>query len=250
MEWLIQQFETYAFSVPVSDKFLPRPYIHLIFHFKSCPTIDDVTPIRVEPLFVAPIIPKAIHLAFEGETDTFVITCKASVFSKLFKVDLSPISKKSISLSQPELILLWEEMSKLETTELRISCFSNFIHAIQTTPYIPDAIDVFYDKIIEKSITTPLKDIMQECAASKSTLLRKFTKRTGVNPKTLTRVVRFNYLWNKINDENAIDYQELIFDTHYFDQSHFINDFKAITGETPSCFFKRNLEVVKLLSGK
>jgi AraC-like DNA-binding protein len=42
----------------------------------------------------------------------------------------------------------------------------------------------------------------------------------------------------------------MVFDGEYFDQSHFIKDFKMITGESPNHFFKRNLELVKVLSGK
>jgi AraC-like DNA-binding protein len=40
-----------------------------------------------------------------------------------------------------------------------------------------------------------------------------------------------------------------VFDGNYFDQAHFINDFKSITGETPSYFFNRNLQITKMFSG-
>lgn len=250
-EWGIRQFETYEFSgLSLADKFIPRPYISLLFHFKDCPLIVDESPIKLEPYFLAPIIPKAITLKFQGIMDTLTVTCKATVFSKLFKLDLSPVSKRSIDLPQHIFFPLWEEMANLNTTQERIIYFSDFINSIHKTPYSPDAVDVLYDKIIEKSITTPLKEIMQECYASKSTLLRKFVKRTGVSPKTLARIVRIDYLWTKIRDENAIDYQSLVFSGNYFDQSHFINDFKAIVGETPGYFFSRNLSIVKMFSGK
>src|SRR5690606_32726219 len=135
------------------------------------------------------------------------------------------------------------------TTGERIACFSAFVNSVQPTPYRLDAVDMLYDQIIERGITTLLKGLLADCPASKSTLLRKFIKRTGVSPKTLMRVVRLDYLWTKIRDEKAIDYQGLVFDGNYFDQSHFINDFRAIIGETPSYFFNRNLNVVKMFSG-
>ena len=64
------------------------------------------------------------------------------------------------------------------------------------------------------------------------------------------RIVRFNYLWDKIRTEHVLDYQDLVFDGHFFDQSHFIKDFKDIIGETPSYFFKRNLQHLQIISGK
>ncbi len=145
---------------------------------------------------------------------------------------------------------LWNVLSQLKTTDERINHFTNFINSFQQTPYIPDVIDVFYEKIIKKSPTTLLKDIIQECAACQRTLERYFVKRTGVTPKTLMRIVRLDYLWTKIKDEKAINYQDLVFDGNYFDQAHFIKDFKSIIGETPSYFFNRNLQITKMFSGR
>lgn len=250
-EWLVRQFETYSFNGTfITDKFIPRPNISLVFHFKDCPLIIDELPIQLEPLFVGPIIPKVIKLKFHGTMDTFVANCKPTVFSQVFGLDLSPVAKRSVSLPSAIFSPLWKTMADMKSMEERVTYFTAFINSIQKTSYCPDAVDVLYDKIIGMGITTSLKEIMQHCGASKSTLLRKFLKRTGVSPKTLMRIVRLNYLWDKINSENALDYQSLVFDGHYFDQSHFINDFKAIIGETPSHFFKRNLDIVKMLSGK
>ncbi len=249
-EWLIRQFEAYHFEgSSLIDKFFPRPYISIIFHFLNPAMISGENAIKLEPFFVAPIIPQAINLEFKGKMDTFAITCKATVFSRLFNIDMSPILKRSINLPKPVFHPLWEAMARLSSTVDRIAYFTQFIHAVQPVPYIPDAVDVLYDKIIEKGISTPLKEIIQECSASKSTLLRKFVKRTGVSPKTLARIVRLDYLWTKIRDGNTVNYQELVFHGNYFDQSHFINDFTAIIGETPGYFFNRNLNTVKLFSG-
>lgn len=91
---------------------------------------------------------------------------------------------------------------------------------------------------------------MEECGVSCRTLQRKFIKRTGVTPKVLMRIVRLNYLWTKINNHYAVNYQDLVFEGNFFDQAHFINDFKSIVGETPNHFFNRNLNIVELFSGK
>lgn len=250
-EWLIRQFEAYQYSGPsVEDKFFPRPDVSLVFHFNECASISGDTILHLEPFFVGPIIPQAINLKFQGNMDTFAVTCKATVLSRIFDLDMSPVVKRSINLPQHQFLPLWKELAGLQSSTERIRCFSNFINSIQSSPYCPDAIDTFYDKIVEKSITTPLKDIMRECHASKSTLLRKFIRRTGVSPKTLARIVRLDYLWTKIRNEKAVDYRDLAFYGNYFDQSHFINDFKFIVGETPGYFFNRNLNTVKIFSGK
>lgn len=97
--WLVRGYETYHFNAAAeSDKFMPRPYVDLVFHFKHCPEIATNPPIKLEPFFVAPVVPKAFNLKFEGEMDTLAISCNATVFSRVFAIDLSPVSKRSIIL--------------------------------------------------------------------------------------------------------------------------------------------------------
>jgi AraC-like DNA-binding protein len=249
-EWLVRQFEIFFNESFLAEKFIPRPDISIVFHFKDRPLILGETNIQLEPFFAAPIIPKSIVLNFHRTMDTFIAICKPTVFSRVFGIDLTPIPKRSIDLPRAVFQPLWKELSQFKTAEGRITHFTDFVNSTQNTPYQPDSIDAFYNKIMEKGTTTLLKDIVRECPACQRTLERNFIKRTGVTPKTLMRIVRLDYLWTKIKDENAIDYQELVFDGNYFDQAHFINDFKSIIGETPNYFFNRNLQITKMFSGR
>lgn len=250
-DWLVRQFEIFRFSDSfLAEKFIPRPDISIIFHFKDQPLILEKEHIQLEPFFAAPIISQSIVLNFHGTMDTFIAICKPTVFTRIFGIDLTPIPKRSIDLPCAVFQPLWNRLSQFKTTEERINYFTGFINSFQQTPYQPDAIDVFYDKITKKGTTSLLKDIVRDCPACQRTLERNFIKRTGVTPKTLMRIVRLDYLWTKIKDEKAIDYQDLVFDGNYFDQAHFINDFKSIIGETPNYFFNRNLQITKMFSGR
>lgn len=85
---------------------------------------------------------------------------------------------------------------------------------------------------------------------SPSSLQRKFARRVGISPKGLMRITRLNYLWDRIRHGCAVDFQDMVFEGKYFDQAHFIKDFKSLTGEAPGHFFARNLEATRMLSGK
>lgn len=239
-KWLICLFEAFRFneSTYTLDKFIPRPVVSMIFHFQDRPLIFEKPQILLEPFFIAPIIPKTMILKLGGQMDVFTVTCNPTVFSRIFNIDLSPVSKKSINLPNDIFLPLWEELKEMQSDEERIIHFNQFISShVGTGRYLPDAIDILYKKILEKSIKTPLHHIMEECGCSCRTLQRKFIKRTGVTPKTLMRIVRLNYLLTKIRNNYNIDCQDLVFDGNYFDQAHFINDFKDIVGETPGHFF-------------
>lgn len=251
-DWLVNKFESFRYHdfTFLTEKYIPRPDISVIFHFNNTPFIVEKPYIKLEPFFATPILSKAITVKIEKNIDAFIVNCKPTVLSRLFNVDMSPISKHSINLPQDIFYPVWKNLGSLKTPEERIGFFTEFINTHQRTPYIPDAIDLLYDTISEKSITEPLKDIMQGCDASARTMQRNLIKRVGVSPKRLARIVRINYLWDKIQNENVVDYQDLIFDGCFFDQSHFIKDFKSITGETPHYFFTRNQELIRMFSGK
>lgn len=89
-----------------------------------------------------------------------------------------------------------------------------------------------------------------EFPVSQRTLQRQFIRRVGTSPKRLERISRINRVWDLISFDKIIDYQNLVIKGCYYDQSHFIKEFKEIVGETPDNFFKRDLENVKIMSGK
>ena len=250
-EWLVRQFELFRFNESfMAEKFIPRPDISIMFHFRDTPCILGKNEIRLEPFFATPILSKSLTLNFQGEMESFVVVCKPTVFSRIFDVNLSSVPKCGIALCYDIFYPLWVSLSKMSNIEERIDCFTNFINSIQKSGYHPDPIDDLYEKIVHNCTKNLLKDMIYDCPICQRTLERNFVKRTGVTPKMLMRIVRVDYLWSKIKVENAIDYQDLVFDGHYFDQAHLIKDFQSIIGETPGYFFNRNLKIIKMFSGR
>lgn len=250
-KWLIKQFETFQLNEPyLTELFVPRPDISIIFHFKSTPHLVNTTCTPLEPFFATSVVSKSLEMQMNGPMDTFVVICKPTVFSRFFAIDVSQPNSQCITLPQELFYPVWEDLAHLNTAEERINYFTTFLNSIQTTPYIPDMIDELYDDLIHAGKTTLLKNIMSRFPVTHRTLERRFMKRTGVSPKTLMRIVRLDNVWTPINGSTTIDYQKLVYDGNYCDQAHFIKDFKSVINETPSRFFKRNLQLIKLFSGR
>ena len=62
-----------------------------------------------------------------------------------------------------------------------------------------------------------------------------FRNETGLSPKQLAKIVRFQSAISALNQNQHIgrSLTEIAADLGYFDQSHFVHDFKAYTGLTP-----------------
>lgn len=93
-------------------------------------------------------------------------------------------------------------------------------------------------------------------AVSPRTLERQFAQQVGVSPKTLARVVRFDEMNSRIRLNPAVSMADLSFELGFFDQSHLINEFKALSSLTPSAFaafaarHQYHMDSEKLLAGE
>lgn len=252
ISWLVRQFEAihYNNSNPLTDKFVPRADTSLVFHFGNLPRIIKPAIQPLPPFFMAPLCPTANSIMMEGETEAFIVTCKPTVLSRVLGISMIPGKLIYIPISEPVFRPVWEKMKKQDNLKGRIEVFSRFIHELHPGEYVPDETDLMYDKILKNSISTSLHKIIRGFSVSERTVQRRFSDRLGITPKKLERIIKINYLWNRINANGNLDYQDLVYMGNYYDQTHFIKDFKAITGETPDHFFKRNLNVAKILSGR
>lgn len=83
-----------------------------------------------------------------------------------------------------------------------------------------------------------IKTLAADLLISQSPLEKRFRKIVGTTPKKYASIVRFNALQKDLNSSASLT--ELAYDYQFFDQAHFIKDFKQFTGETPEQFKKKN----------
>lgn len=79
-----------------------------------------------------------------------------------------------------------------------------------------------------------IKELLQQLHISQSAFEKRFRKIVGTSPKKFASIVRFNTVLNELGQEKSLT--EICYDNNFFDQAHFIKDFKQYTGETPENF--------------
>ena len=75
----------------------------------------------------------------------------------------------------------------------------------------------------------------KETGYSSRWLNMKFDERIGLNPKTLCAIIRFQYVFQALAKNPGSLKGKLFYDI-YYDQSHFIKEFKRFTGMAPAKF--------------
>lgn len=84
-------------------------------------------------------------------------------------------------------------------------------------------------RIIKTNGKTSVAELSDFCAVSRRQLERKFFEQTGVSPKQMINLIRYQLLWQDCikPDFNALDSVDKF---GYFDQAHMLNEFKKYHG--------------------
>ncbi len=70
---------------------------------------------------------------------------------------------------------------------------------------------------------------------SKRQIERLFKQTVGISPKMYAQIIRFNSAMAELTEKRTLT--EVCYNYNYFDQAHFIKDFKRFTGMTPKSYF-------------
>jgi AraC-like DNA-binding protein len=79
-------------------------------------------------------------------------------------------------------------------------------------------------------------------------LERHFLQIVGLTPKMFARIARFQYVMQTLRYTAFHAWPSLALDCGYYDQAHFIKEFKAFTGATPSEFIARQNQIAEMLT--
>lgn len=96
-----------------------------------------------------------------------------------------------------------------------------------------EVINRMIDRIAEDREITKVDDICERAGVNKRKLQRLFDQYVGVNPKWVIKLYRLQNAAATIDNGEHHDWLQLSIDLGYYDQSHFIKDFKSIIGKTP-----------------
>jgi AraC-like DNA-binding protein len=81
-------------------------------------------------------------------------------------------------------------------------------------------------------------DVVNRMGLNKRSLQRLFSQYVGVSPKWVIKRDRLHEATEQLTSGSVVNWAKLAQDLGYFDQAHFIKDFKNIVGSTPAEYAK------------
>lgn len=92
--------------------------------------------------------------------------------------------------------------------------------------------------IIDQKLTKmSILSLSENIGYSQKHFISKFKEQIGLTPKGFQRLLNINHAISLLSKSENSNYVHIAHDCGFYDQSHFIKNFKLITGMTPKAYF-------------
>ena len=125
-----------------------------------------------------------------------------------------------------------------KATETRVALSEEFLlHCLGNSRVIENYVN-YAARMIRQDPCIRIPELAEKVHISQRQLERQFKDRIGISPKHYLRLNRIQKAVQYLNMQGSTDLFSVAYSCGYFDQAHFINDFKKVTGFNPSAFAK------------
>lgn len=232
--WIAENADT----TRVEEKIIPDGFPEIIFHY------GDPFYIRLSDrweeqskFLIAGQLTKFFFLENSGATGVFGVKLKPTTITRLFGIQAETLTDKVLDLASfPNIDIRFPGDATMANR--------NHDFMVQTLN------DYFLTRIVtrkpgtaEKAVETiavakgmlSINELTSTVFVSERQLERIFKNFVGVSPKLYSRIIRFSHIFQCIQKEDHT-WMDVVHGSGYYDQSHFIRNFKSFTGEEPSSY--------------
>ena len=176
---------------------------------------------------------------YEAMTSNLIVVFKESGFASFTKIPAHELFEESIASENVflanELTEISERLATAKSHIDRIAIVENFLLR-KLIPSNPDNLVVHAIQIINKERgMVRMKDLSASLHLSQDPFEKRFRALIGCTPKHYASVIRLKNLIRNYTSNTSLT--QASYDAGYFDQSHFIKDFRQFTGHSPRSFF-------------
>ena len=138
---------------------------------------------------------------------------------------------KSISKKlEQDIVQATDVQQRIEIIELFL------LNKLSEQVTVDNIVKTTIDTLLSTKGKTSISGILKEDLSKRRQLERMFVRQIGVSPKQLAKVIRFQSAIKMLLNEEGENLTNIAYESDYYDQAHFIKDFKEYTGLSPKEF--------------
>lgn len=237
-------------SVPLSkERVFPDGCTELIFHYGDLFKKYTGNTAAVQPRsFIHGQIRSFIEIEASGKTGIFSVRFHPNGLRAFTPVDISETTGEHVSIHH-----FWGRAGReLEDKILHAATHAQRVQLIDAfllgrLKVDPDdrLIDHCVQTIIQSQGNVSIEELATKMYIGRRQLERRFVAGVGLSPKLLSRITRFQNVLGLIENKQFSSLTQLAYEGGFYDQAHFIKDFREFTGLNPRQYFSANLEMAK-----
>jgi len=220
-------------------KVFPASGLVLGFQYKGqLATINNNTENRLTPAGITGISDSYKIFKNSAYTGTILVYFTEIGFTHFSSNPANELFNLSLSLDdifeKNKVEEVEEKLAIATTNNQRIKVVEQFLLSqlknIETDKLIIQAVKLIY----QSKGTIRVKELNEKLFISQSPFEKRFRKVVGTTAKKFASIVRFNYILDNMSKTKSLT--GICYENNFFDQAHFIKDFKQFTGNTPEKF--------------
>jgi len=193
-----------------------------------------------------------IHIKSEKPLSLSGIRFKPFAFANIiefpiFKLndDFIPINKLfTINKSTSSLI---QKITKSTSSNIKVKLINKLMYTLLKKSFsIDETLRAQLNYIMDRKGSVKISELFEEFSISKVTLRKHFINKVGLTPKKVSQIWRMNYLLQLKEERPNENLTTHCLNAGFYDQAHFIKDFKLLFGLPPRKFFSKNTHLIKV----
>jgi AraC-like DNA-binding protein len=235
------------------DRFLPDGNVELIIDLHDTPKYiyDNETLRQIQichHVWASGVRTEPISLASGREAAMILVYFKKGMAHPFFPLPMNEISDCVFDAD-----LLWgnwfsllrERILETNDTTRRFeiieeSLLKQFGSRLIQNPCVEYAVN----QIICQPDQMSFAKVSQKIGYSQKHFINMFKNKVGITPKAYLKIARFQKAINEIEQQRAVNWSTISQDCGFYDQSHFINDFRLFSGFTPEQYLRRKTDML------
>lgn len=174
-----------------------------------------------------------------GSIGSVLVYFKETGARTFFKQPLHELFQESISLDnfilRSELLVLEEQLGEARTDQERVNIVEQFLISRMTVEAPDKLVAAALALIHQHKGNIRIGILAEQLHTSQSPLEKRFRQVVGTSAKKFAAIVRLKHVLKNFTADKSLT--ELGYEAGFYDQAHFIKEFKSFTGESPSQYF-------------
>ena len=240
-------------SAQLNHKIIPQKNINIRFNLNDTPHFVDYGNglNRLEPVYFTGLQNQFInaHLKVNGNVHILGICFEPDGIYPFLKIPVSEFRNQMLGTSEIGFKIaekISDRLSETHDTESKLSVLEReLLLLLDDSNLIPERFrKVFYE--LKKENNMSISCFCQQNNLNIRKLERMYGKYVGLSANSYQTLNRFHGSLNQLLATDFSKLSDLAYDHGYFDQMHFIKEFKRFTGNTPRNFINQGNSILQI----